>query len=660
MKKKLWAVVGVGAIAMTSLAGFAGCGGGSADTFTWWIPAGDPTYYANYEDNPVLSYISEFVELKKSDGTMGHINFDFVIPANSASAITDFNNMIQNRDFEDIMDPSQYSGSVADLYEHDIIIDLTPYVTDPDVMPNLAKWYEENPELAAYTYTTLSDGTKKVLAFPGVTDELDSEAQAFGFNYRRDWLVKYGTQPAEFFDPMKDDAPRANPKAGQAFSGHFTLNADGTERNDPMGQDTSLPEGADGQSWVDDIVFPSGNTDPIYISDWQWMFEIYETAYADLGITDSYMMSIYYPGYIPNGDLVTGFGGGGAYWYKDENNDCQFGMLETGFRAYLECMRNWYTEGWLDNKFNEKTDVFYAIDNAEIAEGNVALWMGNSTRLGTLMATETGNAAGAIVFGAANPINDIPAYDGDINTTSYMTKATAEEAEAAMSGGEGSDYMLQIPTVMFQNEQLGGGAVISREAAENKDLTLILSFFDYLYSEEGSLLYTMGLSKEQYEESGSEIYSENGLTEGAYVDNGDGTYSYVSAMEENALGIRNAMLPARIPGLKRASVIKYDFAPTYINSRYQWVRYPATGFIGGMISNSATPEETEIVGNIRLPIEENYLYRNVYQFIRGEKSIGADWTGFCAGIVSYHNRGTYVEDVTEIYNGIFDRLYGTN
>ena len=446
MKKKLLAVVGAGAIAMTSLAGFAGCGGGSSDTFTWWIPAGDPTYYSNYEDNPVLSYISEYVELKKSDGTMGHINFDFIVPANSASAITDFNNMIQNRDFEDIMDPSQYSGSVADLYEHDVIIDLTPYVSDPEIMPNLAKWYEENPELAAYTYTTLSDGTKKVLAFPGVTDELDSEAQAFGFNYRRDWLVKYGTQPAEFFDPMKDDAPRANPKAGQAFSGHFTLNADGTERNDPMGQDTSLPEGADGQSWVDDIVFPSGNTDPIYISDWQWMFEIYETAYADLGITDSYMMSIYYPGYISNGDLVTGFGGGGAYWYKDENNDCQFGMLETGFRAYLECMRNWYTEGWLDNKFNEKTDVFYAIDNAEIAEGNVALWMGNSTRLGTLMATETGNAAGAIVFGAANPINDIPAYDGDINTASYMTKATAEEAEAAMSGGAGSDYMLAPPS----------------------------------------------------------------------------------------------------------------------------------------------------------------------------------------------------------------------
>lgn len=63
MKKKLLAVVGAGAIAMTSLAGFAGCGGGSSDTFTWWIPAGDPTYYSNYEDNPVLSYISEYVEL---------------------------------------------------------------------------------------------------------------------------------------------------------------------------------------------------------------------------------------------------------------------------------------------------------------------------------------------------------------------------------------------------------------------------------------------------------------------------------------------------------------------------------------------------------------------------------------------------------------------
>ena len=590
MKKRIIAVTSAALIAASSAAAFAGCGGGGGPTtFTWWIPTGDSSYYADYEDNPVLDYISNYVEFENSEGEMTHITFDFEIPSTTASAIEDFNNMIANREFEDIMDPSQYSGSVADLYERGAIIDLTEYATDPEVMPNLAAWIENNPDLSPYIYTTMSDGSRKILSFPGIYDAVTSNQQAFGFQYRRDLLVRYGTHPDTLFDPMVDDAPRANPKAGQKFSGSFTLNTDGSARNDTPSQNTVLPEGADGQSWEDDVVFPSGNTHPVYISDWQWMFEVFEVAYADLGI-DNYMMSIYYPGYIANGDLITGFGGGGAYWYKDENTEAQYGMVGTGFRAYLECMRNWYHEGWLDNDFNtNSTDVFYAIDNAEIADGDVALWMGNASRLGTLMATDTGHAAGAVVFGAASPINDIPAYDGNLATTDYATKATAEQAEAAMSGGTGSDYMLQIPTVMFQNEQIGAGAVISTEAAESKDLTLLLNFFDYLYSEEGSLLLTMGLSKEQYEESQNEIYTEYGLTEGAYTVSGEGenvTYQYVPLLEEDALGIRSAMTGNRIGGLKCISKVTFDYPESYQESRGQWIRYEATGFIGGMLGNS--------------------------------------------------------------------------
>ena len=659
MKKRLIALAAAGALSLGSIASLAGCGGGSgnAETFTWWIPSGDPTYYSDYEDNPVLNYISNNVEFTKADGTTGHINFEFTTPANTTVAIEDFNNMIQNRDFEDIMDPTQYSGSIADLYEHDAIIDLTPYVTDPEVMPNLARWYEENPELAAYTYTTLSDGSKKVLAIPTVNDALDSESQSFGFQYRRDLLIRYGVQPDTFYDPMVDDEPRANPNAGEPFTGHFTLNADGTERNDPMTGNTELPDGADGQSWEDDLLFPSGSKHPVYISDWQWMFEIFERAYADLGI-DNYMMSIYYPGYIANGDLISGFGGGGVYWYKDENNEAQFGMIETGFRAYLECMNNWYNEGWLDNDFNANSDdTFYAIDRPLIDSGDVALWMGNSTLLGTQLAADEGHAQGAIVFGTAMPINDIPAYDGDPDTSDYTVQATADEAEAAMNGGEGSEYMLQLPTCYFTNEQIASSAVISTECAEEKDLTLLLNFFDYLFSDEGSLLITMGLSAEQAE--GSELYAEYGLTGGAYTDNGDGTYSYVPIMEENALGVRAAMIATRIPGLKCISKCVYNFAPSYLESRAQWIKYDATGFIGGMIGSALTPDEVEIVGNVRLPIEANYLFRNVYQFITGAKSLSdTDWTAFCTGIMSYRNRNTTVQDAIDAYNAAFDRLYG--
>ena len=71
--------------------------------------------------------------------------------------------------------------------------------------------------------------------------------------YRRDWLVNYGT----------------NPQTGEAFSGEWK----------------------DGE-WTDNVVFPSGGTDPVYISDWEWMFDIFETALQMQGMTDGYVMQL--------------------------------------------------------------------------------------------------------------------------------------------------------------------------------------------------------------------------------------------------------------------------------------------------------------------------------------------------------------------------------
>lgn len=61
------------------------------------------------------------------------------------------------------------------------------------------------------------------------------------------------------------------------------------------------------------------------------MFEIYETAMQEAGVTsDGYMLSIYYPGYNANGDLTTGFGGGGVNFYRKEDNTTGYGLSRTG------------------------------------------------------------------------------------------------------------------------------------------------------------------------------------------------------------------------------------------------------------------------------------------------------------------------------------------
>lgn len=673
MRKKILSSLLAVVVAGTLCLSLAACGNDGGPThFTWWLTVGDPSYYREYEDNPVLQYITENMQFKGENGEMKSISFDFTVPTDTTSGMNEINNMISNGDFMDVVDPSQYDGSISDMYDNGAIIDLTLYATDPNVMPNLAAWIADpdNADLVPYLYSETKDG-RKILALPGIFDQLDDESQAFGFQYRRDWLVKYGTQPQTFYDPMgyvKDEegnalytTPTANPGAGESFSGSFTQNTDGSTRTDTPSRDTDLPEGADGDSWVDDVVFPSGGSDPLYVSDWQWMFEIYETAMEEEGVTsDGYMLSIYYPGYIANGDLATGFGGGGVNFYRKKDNKAGYGFVEDGFRAYLECMHNWYERGWLDQKFNTRsTDNFYAIDNSNIARGNVGLWMGNSTRIGTRMSLGNGDASdGAIVYCCASPINDIPAYDGDPSTTDYTTKVTESEAAAAM-GENGSEYMLQIPRVMFQNERLGGGAVISAKTAETKDLQLLLSFCDFLYREEGALLRTMGLSAEQAE--GNSIYAENGLTDGSYTANEDGTYSYAYALEKNTAGIRNAMTLSRIPGLTLSSKIKYNFPETYTNNRAQWTRYEASGFIGGLIGGQLTTEEAEIGGNISQWIQTEHLYKIVYKFIIGETALtDSEWNSYRTNILSLKNRNTTVADVIEVYNSVFERLFGAD
>ena len=659
-RSKLIALTLSGVLALSSAAILAGCGGnskaGADTTFTWYLTAGEDGYYSDYEDNPVIEYIMENMQFEGSDGEMKYIAFDFFQPTTTENARSEFNQKYMSGNWEDVIDPTMSRG-ITDMYEAGVVADLTPYITDRELMPNLNAYLDAHPEYRALMQTQTKDGAK-YLSIPTFKDSISYESQSFGFNYRRDLLVRYGVQPDEFYDPMTDEAPTANPKAGQKFQGHYTVNLDGSERSDPMSQDTTLPEGANGQSWEDDVTFPSGHSDPVYISDWMWMFETYETAYEAMGIEPAYMMSLFYPGYNANGDLSSGFGGGGVLWYKDEDDNCQFGAAGTGFRAYLECMNDWYDRGWVCNTFNEDTSAFYQIDLDLVAGGTVPLWMGGSNFGTVIQNSEPGfeAAAGAVVYLAATPINDIPDYDGNPSTSDYSAQATAEEAKEAMDGGKGSEYMLQIPYCMYQAEDFSQGIVVSKAAVEGKDIEVLMRFFDFLYSEEGSVLTTLGLNAEQAE--GSRYYEDYGLTNGAYTVNSDGTYTYDQILEQNVGEIRGAMLASRIPGIRCESKITYTYPEPYINGRQQWLKYKATGFIGGILNGQRTAEETDVIETVKAAVEQNYLYKEVYKFIKGERSLeNAEWTSFARDVMNYSYTGVSVSDATAAYQAEFDRLY---
>ena len=576
-------------LSVTMVLSLAGCnskdngGVDPKDSFTMWIYAGvDSSYYSDYKDNPALKYA-----LKKIWGPENKsIAMDFIVPV-AGTEVDSLNTLISTGEYPDIMDITRYTGSVKDLYTQGIVLDLTSYVEQ--YMPNYLAFLDQHPELQA-TSSYSVDGESKRLAIYTYSDK--PEDLFAGYMYRRDWLVKYGTNPSD----------------GSAFTGEYTKsNEDGSP---------------DGDSWVDNVVFPSGGSDPVYISDWEWMFEIFTKAQEDLGITDSYCMSIPYGGSLATGDLVCAFGGGGSSWYRTLDNNCIFGATTDDFRVYVQAMNNWYKKGWLDPYFAEHaSDQFYAIDDTNVRQGKVGLWQGVQGELGGRLDNGEGLTEGIVVYGASQPINDI-----------YGTEAQKNKT----------------PFCMLSNSLEGNFYIVTDKASE-KDIASLCSFLDYFYSEEGSALKMYGLSREQYEETKDEFYTSKGLTEGAYYIDGNGMYNTVDTIKFDGGKLGNAAAVSSLPGLNFRTLAGTAYAESYQHSLDQWVKYKNTGFFLGSILNFLSDEDRKTWNKTDTSVTE-FLNRAVPKMIDGttDPFDDANWNSYKKAIDKYG-----VNKTTAIFQKLF-------
>jgi len=569
--KKL-AAIAVGAISALALAG---CGDSSGEasaenTYSIWLySAQDASYYTDYAENPVLQYLL--------DQTWGpedkKISLEFLVPP-AGSQQNNYETMMTSGDF-----PTMMSDVVSDpplkMYEDDMILDLTDLVKEN--MPNYYAVLESNPAVRAKAVFEV-DGEEKILKIIGVNEEYPYYFS--GTMYRRDWLVKYGT----------------NPQTGAAFTGGYT------DENDV-------------DSWVDDVVFPSGGTEPVYISDWEWMFEIFEKALEAQGITDGYCTSIYYPGFTWSGGLCSSFGGGVPIWYIAEDGSVQFGGDQEQMRAYLQCLNNWYEKGWLDQDFNERTsDIFYAIDDTAIRTGKVGMWVGIQGELGgRLDLNDGGLTEGIFAAGCALPINDVYGDDSCKN---------------------------KVPRCPMGGSALLGNGFMVMEGADEKDLATLFSFLDYLYSDEGALLLTLGLSADQLAEDGvdASFYEKYGMEGGAYTKGDDGRYRKCDVLINDAGGLAEAASLSKMPGKILVSSVDNGYAETYENSLKSWVVYKNYGmFYGSDTTNMMDSEDTKVMNDTHAKVI-NYMEQHAYEFIKGQKDIDNDddWNTWCTMLKKYN------------------------
>lgn len=562
--------------------------------YTFWIRG--EKFYTGYDANPGLEYLETLSWGEDENGNKKYLDIIPYIPVTGAEA-DNFNTLIGTGEYMDVMDLSTYianSGRVIDLYEEGIAMDITEYVES--YMPNYRAFLDANPGLKAIA-TDMVDGEKRYLRLFIYADDIPD--MWGGFLYRRDWLVKYGTHPEN----------------GSSFSGEFTI----------MQEDGS----PDPDSWEDNVVFPSGGSDPVYISDWEWMFGIFDKALEEQGITDGYAMSLYHPGYIELGDLITSFGGGGAKWYITPENEVRFGGTSDTFRVYLQALHTWYANGWIDKAFTEhSSDLFYTVDPARLYSGKVGLWWGSMSSLGARLSTpDSPYLDGFVAFTAAQPINDIYGSADEQNTTPYT---------------------------MYQTTQEGPSFMVTTKV-EEKDIETLFTFLDYMYSEEGAVLRTFGLSKEQYDITQNEFMTNNGYTEGAYtVVEEEGETRYLMDAEIQAAGHQSAVVAGRLPGLQAVSLgSTAAHAPDYYTNVDRLVQYPDTGNLPATFQNSLSDEDFNTYNKTNTNINE-FMSRYVSPFIKGEKDPfdDDDWNAYVTALNKYEP-----DKVIELFQPIADDLY---
>jgi len=93
-------------------------------------------------------------------------------------------------------------------------------------------------------------------------------------------------------------------------------NLDGWKKNEVMKFEANYGENPD-EDYEDNVIFPSGTENPLTISDWEWMFEVFAKALDERGWLDSsmaYCTTVEYMDYALQGDLASYFGGGTGYY----------------------------------------------------------------------------------------------------------------------------------------------------------------------------------------------------------------------------------------------------------------------------------------------------------------------------------------------------------
>lgn len=330
------------------------------------------------------------------------------------------------------------------------------------------------------------------------------------------------------------------------------------------------------------IEFPSGNNTPTTIKDWDYMLPLMKQYFDASGMAESACLILPATGYFSTGELISGFGIGGAQYVND--GTVKYGISEDNFYNYLTKMNEWYEKGYIYSDFASRTqDLFYLPNTALTYGGAAGVWFGFNAQLGGAMS--------------------LPDYNLFMDTEAISAPADTEN---------GVDTPLGIYLDSGRASANIGWAIST--ACDEDKLIRIMNAFDYFYSEEGARTKTMGLSAEQGAVD-LESYKKVGITNGTRK---NGTNEWTDEMDKCLDEKVGAFGANRLPGImveyKTRSVDLIDGVDLNKIADEIWTVYGNENVYP--LAVSLTPDETDKLNKIETNIQD-YANPMIVKFIMG-------------------------------------------
>ena len=338
------------------------------------------------------------------------------------------------------------------------------------------------------------------------------------------------------------------------------------------------------------VQFPSGKDEPATVADWEYMLGLMKQYYEASGLTDYACLILPYQGFFASGVILNGFGTTGTYYI--ENDKVKYGLLDDGFYNYLVKMKDWYSKGYIYQDFaSRSSDPFYFPNTALTYSGAAGIFYGLKEQLGTNLSS------------ADQGLNvDFRALTAPLDVENNATLLPANGMVAD-----------NLSYDTFTN-----GWVVSSSCSE-ESLIRWLQVCDYLFTDEGSMLNSYGLTKEQAADDAT--YKKLGLTDGAYTLDNAGNFTYNPICDPNSADAKVKLGQLNLeylPGLKNFTYVKKTANEGYKTADTTWNSdgYSACIPEGAVMNADEKKEYTTLTSAMN-----DYIYSMIPKYIMGTEDL---------------------------------------